>query len=123
MKRSILFVIMSMCMISVSAFAVDYSHDKSPPGIEVYDGIQADVIDIEMIQEKAELHPALVIQAIYLIDVQVPEVVYIGDFPNEINLVLSSELTNTKLLNIARHQTEGLIMQTQGKYNQYSMLG
>ena len=66
MKNTILFIIMFMCMISLSAFAVDYSHDKSPPGIEVYDGIQSDVIamnDIK-IQEAMGIYPALVIQAI-----------------------------------------------------------
>ena len=111
MKNAVLFIIMLMCMISVSAFAVDYSHDKSPPGIEVYDGIQSDVLIINDIK----------IQAIGSFDMESVEVVYIGDIvssaiSNKDNY-LRSELT-FDLIN----ENKGICYFDRFWHNGYSML-
>ena len=125
MKRSILFLIMFMCMISVSAFAVDYSHDKSPPGVEVYQATTVASIDFDNIWlvEIPAITQSGEISFNLLNEVAIVEVVYIGDSYNNFRVVLQRDSTNIKLpYRAIRCQNEGLLMRTQYKHFSYSIL-
>ena len=114
MKRSILFLIMFMCMISVSAFAVDYSHDKSPPGVEVYQATTVASIDFDNVW-LVEIPAITQIGEIpfnLFSEVAIVEVIYIGDSYIIVNM---NTYVKTELRDLFKtrpnDETEGLFSQ------------